>query len=802
LRLPRSFPRSAALIVVTYCLCGLAARTPILGTIGLRFEDALQQIGSTHAATYCRVVEIDTSDYATWFGSRSPLAPRTLSSIIYSLLAFRPAVLAIDLDTAAADFAAVPMPVSRGATVLVWARRGTPQGETVLPGAVWGTTIDQPVRSGVAFYLDDADGRLRQFPSGVRFGSRTLATFHWATLAAWCSSKATGGVGAEPAVCAAAAGPGAVAGSSSPRLRDIPSLVVKLRDLLPAVAAPAGAAPGSATTAAPPVELADNLLRDRVVILAGSYGEEDRHRTSLGRAYGGETIGRVVEAELEGDTYRVVPAWALYALKGVLGLLTFGIYHRYGRRSPLLALCLSAGAFGAMAAAAIAGTVYLGTFWLDAALFVTAMAATAAVRTDAASGAVHPQARLAAGAVDAPPAFAADLAGEVQTIPHQWESLTIHFELARDGTPITVVDSAAGSGRGPLRLPAGEIDALLAHGFADATRGETRDTHPAPPGAAAPQAIGDLLYRALFSGVPGELWQRARGMAEARDQGLRLELTMTLDDPSLAKLARLPWELLYEQSARRFLFRGNRRLLLTRSPEAFQPVSPLPVVLPLRVLIALAAPAGFVELDGPGEWQLVREAWAGRADVAVTCLRQTTLKALREKLLEIDPHIVHVVGHGARLPASGEGAIVLEDETGGAHLVSGQTLADHLLDHHVQLAVLNACGTARLSTDLNASLLSGVATALIAGGVPAVIAMQRSISDQAAVRLSGVLYRRLAAGDPVDVAVAEARLALSTTGIDHFEWATPVLYLRTRDSRIFKVAQPVWNDRFPVAVRS
>jgi CHAT domain-containing protein len=78
----------------------------------------------------------------------------------------------------------------------------------------------------------------------------------------------------------------------------------------------------------------------------------------------------------------------------------------------------------------------------------------------------------------------------------------------------------------------------------------------------------------------------------------------------------------------------------------------------------------------------------------------------------------------------------------------------------------------------DASPFAGIAFALVAAGLPAVIAMQSKVRDDSAIRFTERLYRRLSAGDPIEAAVADARRALS---IDHptaLEWASPVLFMR------------------------
>ena len=81
--------------------------------------------------------------------------------------------------------------------------------------------------------------------------------------------------------------------------------------------------------------------------------------------------------------------------------------------------------------------------------------------------------------------------------------------------------------------------------------------------------------------------------------------------------------------------------------------------------------------------------------------------------------------------------------------------------------------------------------------IPAVIAMQFEISDEVAIVIAHEFYTALAAGYPVDAALAEPRKAAFTGG-NSAEWGIPVLYLRSADGRIFGVTPPMQG---PVARR-
>jgi hypothetical protein len=87
---------------------------------------------------------------------------------------------------------------------------------------------------------------------------------------------------------------------------------------------------------------------------------------------------------------------------------------------------------------------------------------------------------------------------------------------------------------------------------------------------------------------------------------------------------------------------------------------------------------------------------------------------------------------------------------------------------------------------------------LIQQGIPAVLAMQFEITDQAAIVLSQVFYEALADGYPAEAALTEARKAIFASSND-VEWGTPVLYLRAPDGHLFDLTAAPSPQPVPVA---
>ena len=131
-----------------------------------------------------------------------------------------------------------------------------------------------------------------------------------------------------------------------------------------------------------------------------------------------------------------------------------------------------------------------------------------------------------------------------------------------------------------------------------------------------------------------------------------------------------------------------------------------------------------------------------------------------------------------------DGVLMLEDENGRGRAVSGRYLGTLLHDQKtLRLAMLNACEGAITSSN---DPFSGVAHSLVQKGIPAVIAMQDEITDEAAITLANEFYGAIADGYPVDASLGEARKAVFAQN-NNIEWGTPVLYMRSQDGQIFGV---------------
>ena len=156
---------------------------------------------------------------------------------------------------------------------------------------------------------------------------------------------------------------------------------------------------------------------------------------------------------------------------------------------------------------------------------------------------------------------------------------------------------------------------------------------------------------------------------------------------------------------------------------------------------------------------------------------------LQKKLRQDKVHIFHYIGHGKYFEDKQDGMLLLEDETQRGRPTSGQQLGAILHDHyHLRLVVLNACEGARTSAE---DPYAGVAQTLVRQGIPAVLAMQFEIFEDAALTFAEEFYSAIVDNYPVDAALSEARKAIFASNND-VEWGTPVLFMRTPDGILFR----------------
>jgi Tol biopolymer transport system component len=366
--------------------------------------------------------------------------------------------------------------------------------------------------------------------------------------------------------------------------------------------------------------------------------------------------------------------------------------------------------------------------------------------------------------------------------PSSYLDFDLLIEPAGQGYRARVIHSPAGQAEADFTMPFSEQDLqmLVLQVFRLSARRSVRTI--ASPELREIRSFGTRLYGAVFGGAVQTCLLRSLDKARSSRAGLRVRIHLG-DVPALSNV---PWEFLYDAGADEFLCLSDQTPLI-RYMDLAQAAAPLSVTPPLRVLTVVSSPAGYPALDVEKEWDNVNQALRAMVEqgrVAVERLETPTLEALQQRLRRADYHVLHFIGHGTFDDKREDGVLLFEDLAGKGDPVGAESLGVLLNDHEsLRLVLLNACEGARTSAT---DPFAGTAQSLVRKGIPAVIAMQFEVTDEAAKALSKEFYNALADGWPIDAALAEARKAVFTR-VNAVEWATPVLYMRAPDGRIFDV---------------
>jgi hypothetical protein len=339
-------------------------------------------------------------------------------------------------------------------------------------------------------------------------------------------------------------------------------------------------------------------------------------------------------------------------------------------------------------------------------------------------------------------------------------------------------DDSARVGLDPARLGV-DLETLQAWVLASAT---TRRAMRVPELERPLRQVGQDLFEAVFQPSARALFLSSRN--EVERAGDRLRIVLRLHAPELAIL---PWELLFSDNYGGYLCRRSPMVRYIDVPE---PVRPLTAPPPLRVLGMTALPGDLAALDADTEQRRMRQVLAplqARGLVAVDWVSGQSWEAVQEALYG-GCHVFHFIGHGGFDPDRGEGVIAFADHRGRRQPVGASLLAELLsvADPMPRLVVLNSCQT---GAGGDADVFSSTAATLVRT-VPAVVAMQFAVTDDAASVFSREFYKALVHNRGVDEAVRAGRIALTGWNAATMEWVTPVLYLRTQDTHLFHLADP------------
>ena len=298
---------------------------------------------------------------------------------------------------------------------------------------------------------------------------------------------------------------------------------------------------------------------------------------------------------------------------------------------------------------------------------------------------------------------------------------------------------------------------------------------------------GSLLSQSLFSDPKiREHFAQGRAVAQSLKQPLRLRIAI---DKSAGNLHRLIWEALCDADTDEVLAM-REDVLFSRyiSREDWSPIT-LRAKNEMRALVAIASPANaaayrLAPVDVPGETQ---RALAGLgSSIPATVLGGgggATLENIIGKLRE-GFDILLLVCHGALI--DGEPVLYLESEAGDVKVEHGVDFATRLsqMKQSPRLVVLASCesaGTGAEPASADEGVLAALGPRLAQAGIPAVIAMQGSVTMKTAGAFLPVFFQEMQKDGQLDHAMAVARGAVRSRP----DWWMPVLFMSLKQGRIF-----------------
>ncbi len=368
------------------------------------------------------------------------------------------------------------------------------------------------------------------------------------------------------------------------------------------------------------------------------------------------------------------------------------------------------------------------------------------------------------------------------------EEHTLQFRIAEgsEGWCVEASLDEAAMGKTPLDLDwrFGDGDSARALELLQKGAGSDQDL----------RLVGSLLWSSLLG--EGEVRERVRELwlRHRDDQELhvavRLKVPPDFDD--------LPWEAAYDETTERFVGE-HRRSAIVRDPWRDYGLHPIVTRKAQRVRMLIIAPRGS-GLAVSTELRRLREALAPVLSLIEGAPSGSGPRELHENATVAEVSralassrwdIVHFIGHG-RVNDRESASLRLVDENGEDAWQTQSAVSGLFNDTGVQLVVLNACATGRVSSSGG---LAGLGPVLLANGIPAVVAMRHDIDDRVAIELASAFYEELFTGPSpgrVEPAVQRARGAIQRSfgATDPRAFVTPALFLAPGQGALFELVAP------------
>jgi hypothetical protein len=382
------------------------------------------------------------------------------------------------------------------------------------------------------------------------------------------------------------------------------------------------------------------------------------------------------------------------------------------------------------------------------------------------------------------------------------------LEIKVDGGKVIAIAPAAkarGYRSAPLEIPArlrGEVE-LLADLVRESMDFDSRDSRmPEDLYERLFVVLGQALFDVLFQGDVRALVAEYLEQVRLRKMRLRFNLSF-ISGPDSKWLASLPWEYMHTPMDDSAITAGARflsaqaELMLSRRLEG-ESRDLGDRIAPIKVLLGCASPTapgddddGLLRVHAQSMQQtlqaleddefidlevLVDENPPSADEAPPGYVWQATRDAFIARVTEVEPVLIHFIGHGRRCGRNGQLAFSMSNGKPD-WLGEDEFAAIACTSASLRAVFLQACESALPDPYVG---FSGVAQRLASEGIPAVVAMQYRIAAATADRFAASFYGALANDAPIDVAVAAGRrdmLMKVPEAWKQMSFGLPVLYL-------------------------
>lgn len=310
-RLVRALPAVLLLIVLVWVF----GHVGVLHRLETIASDTEMLLNRGPSESQVALVTITDEDYGSLFDGISPLQAEKLEGLINAIAKGSPAVICVDVDTSSKTFRN-RFKIHDWRSRMVWEReiREVPEDADLLNAAkiepldVLGGRVDlDPSRNstGLPILIEDAEDKVtRRYRRIIKTSVGDLPSLPWAVVKAY----------------------------SVNRPEDLTRLPESSEDLLIHFVSDRQHSRRINLAASKVLQLTlhwpeASPIRDKIVILGGSYGDQDRHDTPIGRLTGSEVLANVIETELNGGGFKPPSEVLLFALELFEAFVLILLFH-------------------------------------------------------------------------------------------------------------------------------------------------------------------------------------------------------------------------------------------------------------------------------------------------------------------------------------------------------------------------------------------------------------------------------------------------------------------------------------------